>query len=453
MGATGPAFYTNRRRQPGQFPRQTGGSQPVQPTIQSANPVAAARQIDETPAGVELLEQFKSGMQGFGSRRATLLQRLAHLADQRTLGAVPLQLQTDESADRALPVGNQAGSEFLEQPGLHRAGPVGTLHETGIAGDQQQSRETTRIACGQLQRVETAHRPSEQPAIPELPGQALDLPIEILVMPGRSAMAGQVDGLRPNPALQFRLQRIEYPRIQPPAVQQIQTIHIRAAPSRRVCCARAQAVTVRAIIRRKPSFVENTAVITVALVVAAYLLGSFSSAITLSRLMGFEDPRSQGSRNPGATNVLRIAGKKAAALTLFGDLLKGLLPVLLARALLDSDLAIAAVGFAAFVGHCYPLWYRFDGGKGVATAIGFVLAYDWMLGLAVVAIWLIVARLFKLSSLAALIAFACLPALHAAVGGGALVTALFILLDLILIWRHRGNIRRLLRGEEPVGKL
>ena len=209
----------------------------------------------------------------------------------------------------------------------------------------------------------------------------------------------------------------------------------------------------RAIIRRKPSFVENTAVITVVLVVAAYLLGSFSSAITLSRLMGFEDPRSQGSRNPGATNVLRIAGKKAAALTLFGDLLKGLLPVLLARALLDSDLAIAAVGFAAFVGHCYPLWYRFEGGKGVATAIGFVLAYDWMLGLAVVAIWLIVARLFKLSSLAALIAFACLPALHAAVGGEAPVTALFILLDLILIWRHRGNIRRLLRGEEPVSNL
>ncbi len=190
-----------------------------------------------------------------------------------------------------------------------------------------------------------------------------------------------------------------------------------------------------------------------ALIVAAYLLGSFSSAITLSRIMGFEDPRSQGSRNPGATNVLRIAGKKAAALTLFGDLLKGLLPVLLARILLDDDLAVALVGFAAFIGHCYPVWYRFAGGKGVATAIGFTLAYDWLAGLIVVTIWLIVAKLFKLSSLAALIAFACLPALHAALGGDARVTALFILLDLILIWRHRGNIRRLLRGEEPASRI
>jgi len=210
---------------------------------------------------------------------------------------------------------------------------------------------------------------------------------------------------------------------------------------------------VRAITRHQPLIVENTAVITALLVIAAYLVGSFSSAITLSRLMGFEDPRNQGSRNPGATNVLRIAGKKAAALTLFGDLLKGLLPVLLARALLGSDLAVAAVGFAAFIGHCYPVWYRFEGGKGVATAIGFVLAFNWLLGLAVVAIWLLVARVFKLSSLAALIAFACLPALHAAAGGEAPVTALFILLDLILIWRHRGNIRRLLRGEEPASRL
>jgi glycerol-3-phosphate acyltransferase PlsY len=199
--------------------------------------------------------------------------------------------------------------------------------------------------------------------------------------------------------------------------------------------------------------VESPLLFAFVLVAAAYLLGSFSSAIMLSRLMGFADPRSQGSRNPGATNVLRIAGKKAAALTLFGDLLKGLLPVLLARFLFDSDLIVAGVGFAAFVGHCYPLWYRFEGGKGVATAIGFLLGFDWMLGLIVVAIWLTVARVFRLSSLAALIAFATLPALHALLGGDARVTALFILLDLILIWRHRGNIRRLLRGEEPASRI
>jgi len=199
--------------------------------------------------------------------------------------------------------------------------------------------------------------------------------------------------------------------------------------------------------------VESLSVIAIVLIIAAYLLGSFSSAIALSRTMGFEDPRSQGSRNPGATNVLRIAGKKAAALTLFGDLLKGLLPVLLARFLLGNDLAVALVGFAAFIGHCYPVWYRFEGGKGVATAIGFLLGFDWLLGLIVVAVWLLVAKVFKLSSLAALIAFATLPALHAWLGGDAWVTALFILLDLILIWRHRGNIRRLVRGEEPASRI
>ena len=209
----------------------------------------------------------------------------------------------------------------------------------------------------------------------------------------------------------------------------------------------------RVFICRLPLIVDSSAVVAVLLIITAYLIGSFSSAITLSRLMGFEDPRSQGSRNPGATNVLRIAGKKAAALTLFGDLLKGLLPVVAARALGVSDLAVALVGFAAFIGHCYPLWYRFEGGKGVATAIGFLLGYAPLPGLIVVTVWLVVAKLFRLSSLAALIAFATLPALHAWLGGDARVTALFILLDLVLIWRHRGNIRRLVRGEEPASRL
>ncbi|MCK4710003.1 MAG: glycerol-3-phosphate 1-O-acyltransferase PlsY, partial [Gammaproteobacteria bacterium] len=149
-----------------------------------------------------------------------------------------------------------------------------------------------------------------------------------------------------------------------------------------------------------------------AFMLGAYLLGSFSSAITLSKIMGFADPRSEGSNNPGATNVMRIAGKKAAALTLFGDMLKGFAPVLLASLILQQPLFIALTGLAAFLGHCYPVFYQFQGGKGVATAIGFILAFDWMSGLAVVAIWLIVAKVFKLSSLAAIIAFICLPFIY-----------------------------------------
>ena len=181
---------------------------------------------------------------------------------------------------------------------------------------------------------------------------------------------------------------------------------------------------------------------------AAYLLGSFSSAITLSKIMGFADPRSEGSNNPGATNVMRIAGKKAAALTLFGDLLKGFAPVLLAQFVLQDIVFVALTGVAAFLGHCYPLYYRFKGGKGVATAIGFILAFDWMSGLAVVAIWLIVAKVFKLSSLAALIAFACLPFIYFALHQNLEISALLGFVSVVLIWRHRENIRRLVRGEE-----
>ncbi|MDQ7010297.1 MAG: glycerol-3-phosphate 1-O-acyltransferase PlsY, partial [Mariprofundaceae bacterium] len=136
---------------------------------------------------------------------------------------------------------------------------------------------------------------------------------------------------------------------------------------------------------------QNLTFLDGAFMLAAYLLGAFNSAITLSKIMGFADPRSEGSNNPGATNVMRIAGKKAAALTLLIDVLKGLLPVLLAQYLLQAPFYIALTGIAAFLGHCYPLYYDFRGGKGVATAIGFILAFHWPSGLAVVAIWLIVA--------------------------------------------------------------
>lgn len=183
-------------------------------------------------------------------------------------------------------------------------------------------------------------------------------------------------------------------------------------------------------------------------IAAAYLLGSFSSAIALSRIMGFADPRSEGSRNPGATNVMRIAGKKAAALTLLGDMLKGLLPVLLATQALTHPWWAALTGFAAFLGHCYPIYYRFEGGKGVATAIGFIVAFDWITGLAVIATWLIVAKLFKLSSLAALLAFALMPVIFYLLGGTLGITLLMATMSLIMIWRHRSNIQRLLSGTE-----
>lgn len=193
---------------------------------------------------------------------------------------------------------------------------------------------------------------------------------------------------------------------------------------------------------------ETQTALNLLFIVAAYLLGSFSSAITLSKIMRFPDPRSEGSNNPGATNVLRIAGKKAAALTLFGDLLKGLVPVLVAGLVLPNPLYTALTGFSAFVGHCYPLYYRFEGGKGVATAFGFLLAFDWQVGLALVAIWFIVARVSKVSALAALTAFSCLPFIYYLWRDSAGVSAVLALMSIILIYRHRSNIQRLLAGTE-----
>lgn len=187
---------------------------------------------------------------------------------------------------------------------------------------------------------------------------------------------------------------------------------------------------------------------TLLFILFAYLLGSFSSAITLSKIMGFPDPRSEGSNNPGATNVMRIAGKKAAALTLFGDVLKGLIPVALAQVLLAQPMAVALTGFAAFLGHCYPIYYRFSGGKGVATAIGYILAFHWITGLAVIGIWLVVAKLFKLSSLAALIAFILMPAIYFYLTAQTAITLLLTALSLILVWRHRQNVQRMFQGQE-----
>ncbi|HFD78982.1 MAG TPA: glycerol-3-phosphate 1-O-acyltransferase [Gammaproteobacteria bacterium] len=184
------------------------------------------------------------------------------------------------------------------------------------------------------------------------------------------------------------------------------------------------------------------------LIAGGYLLGSISSAILTCRLMGLPDPRGEGSGNPGATNVLRIGGKKAAALTLLGDMLKGLLPVLLARALEVDATVLAATGVAAFLGHLYPLFFGFRGGKGVATMLGVLLGFHWQVGLLTIATWLIIARVFRISSLAALLSILLSPLyLWWRLPQPALLAAV-VFMALLLFWRHRSNIRNLIEGRE-----
>jgi len=184
------------------------------------------------------------------------------------------------------------------------------------------------------------------------------------------------------------------------------------------------------------------------LITAGYLLGSLSSAIIVCRLLGLPDPRGEGSGNPGATNVLRIGGKKAAAITLIGDMLKGLIPVLIAK-LLGADLTIqAAVAVAAFLGHLYPLFFGFRGGKGVATAIGVLLGLHWPVGLLTIATWLVIAKVFKISSLAALLAILVTPLyIWWLIPNKSLMIAM-LFMGTLLFWRHRSNIKGLLAGSE-----
>jgi acyl phosphate:glycerol-3-phosphate acyltransferase len=180
--------------------------------------------------------------------------------------------------------------------------------------------------------------------------------------------------------------------------------------------------------------------------IASYLLGSVSFAIVVSRVMRLPDPRSYGSQNPGATNVLRTGRKTAAVLTLAGDALKGFAAVLLTG--LYAPEAAPLAGLAAFVGHLYPVYHRFQGGKGVATAAGVLFALDWRLGLGSVATWVIIAAFLRYSSLASLVAAAFAPFFAALLlGFGATFAALLVMAGLI-IWRHRGNIARLMTGTE-----
>lgn len=192
-------------------------------------------------------------------------------------------------------------------------------------------------------------------------------------------------------------------------------------------------------------------------VVAAYLVGSLSFAVIVSRSMGLNDPRTYGSKNPGATNVLRSGSKAAAVVTLLLDAFKGWLPVMLVKWFGQpyglGDGTMALVGLAAFLGHLFPVFFRFVGGKGVATALGVLLAINWILGVATLVTWVLIAFFFRYSSLASLVAALFAP-LYYVFGDGVVwalnrsVVLTTAVMSLFLIWRHAENIGRLVKGTE-----
>ena len=196
----------------------------------------------------------------------------------------------------------------------------------------------------------------------------------------------------------------------------------------------------------------NPSLLTLAVIVAAYLIGSVSFAVVVSKLFRLPDPRSYGSGNPGATNVLRTGNKAAAVLTLAGDAAKGAVAVCLAHWLGaswgDSSLATAGAAIAVFVGHLYPIFHRFSGGKGVATAAGVMLALSWQLGVALLAIFIVFALAFRMASLASLAAAAAAPPLGFYFLGNRPEAWALIPIALLLAWRHRGNIQRIVAGKE-----
>lgn len=179
-----------------------------------------------------------------------------------------------------------------------------------------------------------------------------------------------------------------------------------------------------------------------------YLLGSLSSAVLVSRTLGLADPRTTGSRNPGATNVLRIGGKRAAVLTLAGDVLKGVVAVVIARLVTDDAVVLALTALAAFLGHLYPVFFGFRGGKGVATALGVWLALVPAVGALLLVTWLVTALVFRYSSLAALVAALAAPLYVLWLAPLMAYLAIAIVMTALLIWRHRSNIRNLWIGTE-----
>ncbi len=186
----------------------------------------------------------------------------------------------------------------------------------------------------------------------------------------------------------------------------------------------------------------------VALIGGGYAVGSVATAILVARALGLGDPRQSGSGNPGATNILRIGGKKAALLTLLGDLIKGVIPIVAARLLGLEGWALAAVALATFLGHLYPVFFGFRGGKGVSTALGILLALMPVLGLSILGLWILVFAVTRVSSMAALLAaIGAVPTVFA-VSSATDLRVLVLVLVLLVLWRHRSNIRRLLDGSE-----
>ena len=185
---------------------------------------------------------------------------------------------------------------------------------------------------------------------------------------------------------------------------------------------------------------------------AGYLIGSLSFAVIVSRLMGMADPRTYGSGNPGATNVLRSGNKTAAVLTLLLDALKGFVPVAVVLQFGAPfglhEGTVALVGLAAFLGHLWPVFFHFQGGKGVATAAGVLFAFNPWLGLATLATWVIIAAFFRYSSLAALVSAVFAPFYQLLIWGGGPVAGAITVISLLLVWRHSANIQKLLKGTE-----
>lgn len=184
-------------------------------------------------------------------------------------------------------------------------------------------------------------------------------------------------------------------------------------------------------------------------ITVAYLVGSLSSAIIVCKLNDLPDPRTEGSKNPGATNVLRIAGKKYAAIVLLFDMLKGLLPVLLAQLLGSSPTALGFTCFAAVIGHMYPVFFEFKGGKGVATALGAFLGLHIVMGTIIIATWLTIANFSRYSSLASIIAISFAPFYSIMMYGNLDAFVPLCLITIFVLFQHRDNISRLMVGEEP----
>ncbi|MEN8147799.1 MAG: glycerol-3-phosphate 1-O-acyltransferase PlsY [Campylobacterota bacterium] len=186
----------------------------------------------------------------------------------------------------------------------------------------------------------------------------------------------------------------------------------------------------------------------VMVIIFAYLLGSISTAIVTCKAMGMPDPRRVGSENPGATNVHKICGKKAAAITLAGDSLKGVAPVVLGASLGADEVTLSLIALAAFLGHLYPVFFNFKGGKGVATAFGVILGLSLPVAVAMLIMWLSVYFLFKLSSLGALSTATVTPLFFFFLDGSIIYAIMSGLLSIMLIWRHRSNIKKIIDGTE-----